>query len=73
MKNPFELALNKFISNLCVIIIIIVEELNPKQIRCYQGIIGTLRWICELGHIDILMPTNLMTSHMMCPKKEHLE
>ena len=39
----------------------------------YQDIIGTLRWICELGRIGIVMPTNSMASHMMRPRKGHLE
>ena len=29
------------------------RELNSRQINFYQGLIGTLRWICELGRIDI--------------------
>ena len=49
------------------------KELNPKQVSFYQGIIGILRWICELGRIDIVMPTNLMASHMMFPRKGYLE
>ena len=49
------------------------KELNSKQVSFYQDIIGTLRWICELGCIDIMMLTNLMASQMMCPRKEHLE
>ena len=32
------------------------RELNPRQITFYQGLIGTIRWIYELGRIDILMP-----------------
>ena len=49
------------------------KELNARQISFYQGLIGTLRWICELGRIDIVMPTTLMASHMMCPRAGHLE
>ena len=33
-----------------------LKEFIPRQVNLYQGVIGTLRWICELVRIDILMP-----------------
>ena len=49
------------------------KKLGPRQVSFYQGLIGTSRWICEIGRIDILMPTALMASHMMCPRTGHFE
>ena len=49
------------------------KKLTPRQISFYQGLIGTLRWICELGRIDILMPVCLLSSFLMSPRVGHLE
>ena len=32
------------------------NELDPDRLNYYQGLIGVLRWICELGRLD-LRPT----------------
>ena len=48
-------------------------ELNPKQLNYYQGLIGVLRWISELGRLDILMPVSLMSRYLMSARKGHLE
>jgi hypothetical protein len=31
----------------------------------YQGLIGILRWLCELGRIDILVPVSLMSRYLV--------
>ena len=49
------------------------RELSPSQVNYYQGLIGTLRWICELGRVDILMPVCLLSSYLMSPRIGHLE
>ena len=49
------------------------KELPPRQISFHQGVIGTLRWIYELGRIDILMPVCLLSSYLMDPRVGHLE
>jgi len=48
-------------------------ELNPKQLNYYQGLIGVLRWISELGRLDILMPVSLMSRYVLSARKGHLE
>ena len=40
-------------------------ELGSKQLNYYQGLIGILRWICELGRIDILMPVSMMSRYLV--------
>jgi hypothetical protein len=40
-------------------------ELGSKQLNYYQGLIGVLRWICEIGRIDVLMPVSLMSRYQV--------
>ncbi len=48
-------------------------ELKPKDASYYQSLIGTLRWICELGRVDLTMETSAMASMMAMPRQGHLE
>jgi hypothetical protein len=47
-------------------------ELDHKQQNYYQGLIGVLRWICELGRLDILMPVSLMSRYLAQAREGHL-
>ena len=46
---------------------------DEKQINFYQHVIGMLRWLVELGRLDILLETSLMSSYLACPRIGHLE
>jgi hypothetical protein len=48
-------------------------ELDPKRANYYQGLIGVLRWMCELGRIDILLPVSLLSSFLAAPREGHLQ
>ena len=48
-------------------------ELTSRQISFYQGLVGQLKWICELGRLDIVMPACLLVSYLMAPRKGHLD
>ena len=48
-------------------------ELGSKQLNYYQGLIGVLRWICEIGRIDILMPVSLLSRYLVSARQGHLE
>ena len=48
-------------------------ELGPKQANYFQGLIGVLRWICELGRIDILVDVAMLSRFLAAPRKGHLE
>ncbi len=48
-------------------------ELGRKQLNYYQGLIGVLRWICEIGRIDILMPVSLLSRYLVSTRQGHLE
>ena len=48
-------------------------ELTPQDSAYYQSLIGILRWIVELGRIDICLEVSMMSSHLAMPKKGHLD
>ena len=48
-------------------------ELDPQRANYYQGLIGVLWWICELGRLDILVATAMMSRHTVNPRRGHLE
>ena len=47
-------------------------ECSIEQITLYQNLIGILRWICELGRLDVLLETNLLSQYMVSPREGHL-
>ena len=47
--------------------------LNVAQATTYQEFIDMLRWVCELGRIDILLETALMSQYLAGPRHDHLE
>lgn len=49
------------------------ELLNPELSTRYQEYIGMLRWACELGRIDILLETALMSQYLAAPREGHLQ
>jgi hypothetical protein len=48
-------------------------ELDPERLNYYQGLIGVLRWICELGRLDIVLPVSLMSRYLANPRWGHLQ
>jgi hypothetical protein len=48
-------------------------ELDAEGLRCYQELIGVLRWAVEIGRLDILLEISLLSSHLALPRKGHLE
>ena len=48
-------------------------ELSSTDAAYYQSLVGVLRWITELGRIDITMETSAMASMMAMPRQGHLE
>jgi hypothetical protein len=48
-------------------------ELDTKRITYYQGLIGVLRWIVELGRINTMVAVAILSSHLMAPRQGHLE
>ena len=47
-------------------------ECNDEQVNFYQNLIGVLRWIVELGRIDIAYETALLSKYLAAPRTGHL-
>ena len=48
------------------------EYCNVEQVKMYQSLVGILRWLCELGRVDILMETSALSHHLVSPRVGHL-
>ena len=46
--------------------------LDDEHIGWYQGLIGTLRWLIEVGRIDITHSVTLLSSFLVAPREGHL-
>ena len=44
-------------------------ELDVKRVTYFQGLIGVLRWACELGCIYIIVPVALLSSLLANPRE----
>ena len=42
-------------------------ELKADGIQYYQELVGVLCWMVELGRVDILLETSLMSLHLALP------
>ena len=47
-------------------------ELDADRQNYYQGVIGVLRWICELGRLDILTPVSMLSRYLVHAREGHL-
>ena len=48
-------------------------ELDPDDLKFYQELIGVLQWKTELGRVEILHKTSLMSQYQASPRDGHLE
>lgn len=48
-------------------------ELKPKEASHFQSLVGILRWIVELGRVDIACEVSMMSSHLALPREGHLQ
>ena len=48
-------------------------ELPKKDAAYFQSLIGILRWIVELGRVDVCLETSIMSSMLALPRLGHLE
>jgi len=49
------------------------DELNLVDAAYYQSLIGILRWIVELGRVDICCEVSMLSSCLALPREGHLE
>jgi hypothetical protein len=47
-------------------------ELQPADAAYYMSLIGMLRWIVELGRVDICLECYMLSSHLALPREGHL-
>ena len=48
-------------------------ELNAIDSAYYQSLIGILRWMVELGRVDICLEVSMLSSHLALPREGHLD
>jgi len=48
-------------------------ELPLHEASYYMSLIGILRWIVELGRVDICLEVSMMSSHLTLPREGHLQ
>ena len=48
-------------------------ELQSDGVQYFQELIGMLRWAVEIGRVDILLETSLLSTHLAMPRIGHLE
>ena len=48
------------------------EECNPEQISYFQNLVGVLRWIIELGRVDIHTEVSILSRYLASPRTGHL-
>ena len=48
-------------------------ELDATMASYYQSLIGILRWIVELGRVDICVEVSMMSAHLALPRQGHLD
>ena len=51
----------------------VTPELEPTEASFYASMIGMLRWIVELGCIDICLEVCMMSSYLALPREGHLK
>jgi hypothetical protein len=48
-------------------------ELDARRASYFQGVIGVLRWACELGRLDILVAVSMFSRYLANPREGHLQ
>ena len=51
----------------------VTPELNAKDTAYYRSLIGVLRWIVELGRVDIVCEVSTISSCLALPREGHLQ
>jgi hypothetical protein len=49
------------------------DEISPTDAANYQSLIGVLRWIVEIGRVDICVEVSMLSSCLAMPREGHLE
>ena len=49
------------------------DPLDPDRASYYQNMIGVMRWMVQIGRIDIATECSLLSSHLAYPREGHFE
>jgi len=47
-------------------------ELGPDEASYFQSLVGIMRWMVEIGRVDIAVECSLLSSHLALPRENHL-
>ena len=50
----------------------VTDYCDDNQITLFQSLVGILRWLCELGRVDILTETSLLSHNLVSPRVGHI-
>jgi len=64
-ENPFSMSYESELDE--------STPLDPNAASYFQTIIGVMRWMVEIGRIDIATEVSLLSSHLAYPREGHLE
>ena len=51
----------------------VTDLLPPDQASYYNSIIGVMRWMVELGRVDICTEVSMLASYLAMPREGHME
>jgi len=51
----------------------VTEPLDPECASFFQHLIGVMRWMVELGRVDIATEVSMLSSYLALPREGHLE
>ena len=49
------------------------DPLDPDQVSYYQTMIGVMKWMVEIGRIEIATECSLLSSHLASPREGYFE
>ena len=49
------------------------RQLTPSEANYYQSQVGILRWIVELGRVDIITEVSVLASYLAVPRRGHMD
>ena len=49
------------------------DPLDPDRVSYYKTMIGVMKWMVEIGRIEIATECSILSSHLAYPRKGHFE
>ena len=51
----------------------ISTECDVEEATYFQSVIGIMRWMIEIGRIDVATEVSMLSSHLAYPREGHME